>query len=92
MNNLTQELSSSDASIKERTSAVLSDWIAQTKIHLDRAKEEGYLKKNVNTRELAEFIVTFQEGTFAMGKALNDRRIFESMYKSFKTHIEAVAI
>jgi AcrR family transcriptional regulator len=92
LNNLTQELSSSDASIKKRTAAVLEDWISLTKAHLDRAKESGYLKKNVNTRELAEFIVTFQEGTFAMGKALNDRRIFKSMYKNFKTHIEAVSI
>lgn len=90
LNNLTQELSSSDASIKEKTSAVLSDWISQTKIHLDRAKEGGYLKKDVNTRELAEFIVTFQEGTFAMGKALGDRRIFESMYQSLKLHLETV--
>lgn len=91
LNNLTQELSSSDESIKERTSAVLNDWILHTKNHLDRAKEGGYLKKNVNTRELAEFIVTFQEGTFAMGKALNDRRIFDSMYKSFKLHIDSVS-
>jgi AcrR family transcriptional regulator len=92
LNNLTQELSSSDASIKEKTSAVLNDWIAHTKTHLDRAKEDGYLKKTVNTRELAEFIVTFQEGTFAMGKALSDRRIFESMYKNFKLHIDAVSV
>ena len=91
LNNLTQELSSSDSSIKERTAAVLTDWISHTKVHLDRAKEGGYLKKNVNTRELAEFIVTFQEGTFAMGKALNDRRIFESMYKNFKMHIDSVS-
>ena len=91
LNNLTQELSSSDASIKERTTAVLNDWIAMTKTHLDRAKDDGYLKKNVNTRELAEFIVTFQEGTFAMGKALGDRKIFESMYRSFKLHIESLS-
>jgi TetR/AcrR family transcriptional repressor of nem operon len=92
LNNLTQELSSSDASIKERTSTVLHDWIAHTKTHLDRAKEDGYLQKQVNTQELAEFIVTFQEGTFAMGKALNDRKIFESMYKNFKLHLDAVSV
>lgn len=91
LNNLTQELSASDASIKAKTTAVLNDWIGKTKEHLDRAKNEGYLKKTINTQELAEFIVTFQEGTFAMGKALNDRKIFDSMYKNFKQHLDSVS-
>lgn len=91
LNNLTQELSASDESIKERTQVVLNDWIDKTAEHLKRARENGYLDKGVNIRELAEFIVAFQEGTFAMGKALNDRRIFESMYKNFKHHIDSVS-
>jgi AcrR family transcriptional regulator len=91
LNNLTQELSASDDSIKAKTQVVLKDWIKKTEEHLQRAKEGGYLVKNVNTQELAEFIVTFQEGTFAMGKALNDRRIFVSMYKNFKLHIESIS-
>ncbi len=90
LNNLTQELSSSDESIKARAKIVLSDWIAKTKEHLKRAQDNGYLDKKVNLQELAEFIVTFQEGTFAMGKAMNDRKIFESMYKQFKRHIDSV--
>lgn len=91
LNNLTQELSAADASIKAKTTAVLDDWIAKTREHLDRAQAGGYLRRDVDTRELAEFIVTFQEGTFAMGKALNDRRVFTSMYRSFKRHLDAVA-
>lgn len=91
LNNLTQELSAADESIKIKTKAVLLEWIEKTRDHLERAKDGGYLKKNVDTKELAEFIVTFQEGTFAMGKALGDRKIFESMYKSFKNHIDSVS-
>lgn len=90
LNNLTQELSASDESIKERTKAVLSDWIAKTKEHLKRAQDDGYLDKKVDIQELASFIVTFQEGTFAMGKAMNDRKIFDSMYKQFKRHLDSV--
>lgn len=91
LNNLTQELSNSDASIKERAKAVLTDWIASTKEHLDRAKAEGYLDKKVSTQELAEFIVAFQEGTFAIGKAMNDRKIFDSMYGQFKQHLDLLS-
>lgn len=92
LNNLTQELSGSDESIRLRAKAVLIDWIAKTKEHLKRAQDGGYLNKKVNTQELAEFIVTFQEGTFAMGKALCDRKVFDSMYKNFKRHIDSVSI
>lgn len=91
LNNLTQEMAGSDELFKEKTRAVLHEWISKTKEHLKRAQENGYLKKNVNIQELAEYIVTFQEGTFAMGKALNDRRIFDSMYNSFKLHLEALS-
>jgi TetR/AcrR family transcriptional repressor of nem operon len=91
LNNLTQELSASDESIKAKTQVVLADWIEKTRGHLRRAQDNGYLRKNVDIQELAEFIVTFQEGTFAMGKALNNRQIFDSMYKSFKRHIDSVS-
>jgi AcrR family transcriptional regulator len=91
LNNLTQELSGSDESIKVRAKAVLTDWIAKTKEHLKRAQDNGYLDKKVDIQELAEFIVTFQEGTFAMGKAMNDRKVFASMYKNFKRYIDSVS-
>lgn len=91
LNNLTQEMSAADESIRLKTKFVLSDWIEKTKFHLKRAQDEGYLRKNVNIQELAEFLVTFQEGTFAMGKALGDRRIFDSMYKNLKRHLEALS-
>lgn len=91
LNNLTQEMAGSDEVFQQKTRAVLQDWIAKTQEHLKCAQQAGYLRKNVNTQELAEYIVTFQEGTFAMGKALNDRRIFDSMYRSLKQHLEALA-
>ncbi|RYZ78632.1 MAG: TetR/AcrR family transcriptional regulator, partial [Proteobacteria bacterium] len=65
LNNLTQELAGTDDLLTAKTRQVLNEWIEKTREHLERAKADGYLKKNVNTRELAEFIVTFQEGTFA---------------------------
>lgn len=91
LNNLTQELSASDESIKEKTKFVLVDWIEKTKIQLKRAQENGYLQKTVDVQQLAEFIVTFQEGTFAMGKATNNRGIYHSMYKNFKQHLDSLS-
>ncbi len=91
LNNLTQELSTTDETIKARAKMVLLDWMEKTQVYLEKAQETGYLDKKVDTKELAQFIVTFQEGTFAMGKALNDRKVYDSMYKSFKRHLESVS-
>ena len=91
LNNLTQELSAVDPSFKERTQSVLTDWMDATEKHLKRAKISGYLTEDANPREMAVFIVTMQEGTFAMGKALNDRKVFSTLYNSFRSYIEAHA-
>ncbi|MDF3820255.1 hypothetical protein P3G55_10110 [Leptospira sp. 96542] len=34
--------------------------------------------------KIQEFIVTFQEVTFAMGKVMNDRSVYASLYISFR--------
>jgi TetR/AcrR family transcriptional repressor of nem operon len=91
LNNLTQEMTPVDASIRKRTQSVLNDWIAGTERHLRQAQKDGYLKKSVDPRAAAEFIVTLQEGTFAMGKALSDRRVFDSSYLSLKAYLDSVS-
>lgn len=91
LNNLTQEMSHLDPAIQERTKAVLDDWIAGTEQHLQRAQREGFIKRGVNVHGAAEFIVTLQEGTFAMGKALRDRRVFDSNYRSLKIYLDSIS-
>jgi TetR/AcrR family transcriptional repressor of nem operon len=91
LNNLTQEMSHVDASIRERTQAVLNDWIAGTEQALRQAQQDGYIKKSADPRKAAEFIVTLQEGTFAMGKALRDRRVFDSSYWSLKLYLDSIS-
>lgn len=92
LNNLTQEMSGIDPVFRERTAAVIASWIDETEKHLKRAKQGGYLEASTNTRELAEFIVTLQEATFAMGKTLNDRRIYGSMFNALRGHLKALSV
>lgn len=91
LNNLTQEMTPVDASIRKRTQSVLDDWIAGTERELRRAQKNGHLRKSVDPRSAAEFIVTLQEGTFAMGKALSNRRVFDSNYRSLKIFIDSIS-
>jgi AcrR family transcriptional regulator len=89
LNNLTQEMSSVDSVFHEKLQAVMLLWIDETERYLTKAQNDGYLRKTTNTRRLAEFIVTVQEGTFAMAKTMNDRKIFSSLYSSLKNYLDS---
>lgn len=91
LNNLTQEMSAIDPEFRERTRAVILLWIDETERQLKRAKQDGYLSSSTNVRELAEFIVALQEGTFAIGKTLNDRRVYGSMFNALRDHLKTHA-
>jgi len=46
-------------------------------------------QRAVNTRQLAKFIVTTQEGAFGMAKTMKDRKMINSLYNSLKDYIES---
>lgn len=92
LNNLGQEMSAIDVEFQKKAKALLTTWIKHTKKYLDIAKKQKILKANTDTKKLAEFIVTFQEATFAMGKVMNDRKVYDSLYISFKEHLESHCI
>ncbi|EKJ85703.1 TetR family transcriptional regulator [Leptospira meyeri] len=87
LNNLGQEMSAIDPEFQKKAKELLSRWIQNTKTYLDLAKKKKILKAKTDTMKLAEFIVTFQEATFAMGKVMNDRKVYDSLYLSFRDHL-----
>lgn len=89
LNNLGQEMSSIDPEFQKKAKELLSTWIQNTKTFLDIARKKKILKLNTDTFKLAEFIVTFQEATFAMGKVMNDRSVYDSLYLSFRDHLRS---
>ena len=91
VNNLTQEMSFVDPIFRDRLREVLDAWIGETEAYLTKAKSEGYLRPEVDPREAAEFIVMVEEGSSALVKNLVDRRVFRSLYKSFKLYIDSIA-
>ncbi|HEY6282960.1 MAG TPA: hypothetical protein VIW22_03455, partial [Nitrososphaerales archaeon] len=52
---------------------------------------EGYMKKNVNARQLAEFVVMVEEGSFAMVKNLRDKKVYWALYESLKQYLESIS-
>ncbi len=91
LNNLSQEMSAVDPVFREKLQVVMNLWIDETEKYLKKAKTDGYLKKTVQTKQLAQFIVTLQEGTYAMAKTLGDRKVFDSLYGSLRAHLEILS-
>ncbi|WP_374076057.1 TetR/AcrR family transcriptional regulator [Bdellovibrio bacteriovorus] len=86
LNNLVQEMAPIDKGFKERLEDALQYWIEGMERELKRAKEEGYLKKDVNTRQVAHFVVMAHEGFYGMLKGLNDPKAFDALYDSLKRY------
>ena len=91
LNNLTQEMSSIDPVFREKLLSVLQLWISETERYLRKAQAGGYLRSDVNPRQVAEFVVTLEEGALGMVKNLRDKKVYWSLYDSLKQYLESVS-
>ncbi len=91
LNNLTQEMSSVDPVFREKLLAVMMLWVNETERYLRQALADGYLKPHVNPRQVAEFVVMVEEGSFGMVKNFRDRRVLWSSYHSLKQYLESIS-
>jgi AcrR family transcriptional regulator len=90
LNNLVQEMAPVDEGFKERLQAALLYWIEGMEKELNRAKKDGYLRADVNTRQVAHFVVMAHEGFYGMLKGLNDPKAFNALYDSLKMYFETL--
>lgn len=90
LNNLVQEMAPVDAKFKEHLQLALLYWIEGMEKELDRAKKDGYLRADVNTRQVAHFVVMAHEGFYGMLKGLNDPKAFSALYDSLKRYFETL--
>ena len=91
LNNLVQEMSAENPVFREKLNAVLLLWIEETEKYLRKAQADGYLRRDVSAKQVAEFIVMVEEGSFAMVKNLRDKRIYWSLYESLRQYLESIS-
>lgn len=91
LNNLTQEMSFEDPIFRDKLREVLRAWIEETEQYLRKAQAEGFVKPDVDVRKAAEFIVMVEEGSAAIVKNLLDRKVYWSLYESFKRYLESIS-
>ncbi|AZZ35484.1 TetR/AcrR family transcriptional regulator [Bdellovibrio sp. qaytius] len=91
LNNLVQEMSPIDKGFHKRLQTALQLWIDETEKHLKRAKANGYLKTNVNTKQVAQFVVMAHEGFYGMLKGLDDPKAFHALYNVLEKYFEVIS-
>lgn len=91
LNNLVQEMSPVDKKFHRHLQAALNLWIDEMERHLKRAKRSGYLMTDVNTREVAHFVVMAHEGFYGLLKGLDDPKIFTALFQSMKRYFKTVS-
>lgn len=92
LNNLVQEMSPVDKGFHKRLQIALNLWIDEMDKHLKRAKKSGYLKTDVNTKDVARFVVMAHEGFYGILKGLDDPKIFSALYASIKRYFKTISI
>lgn len=90
LNNLVQEMAPVDPGFKERLQNALLYWIEGMDEELKRAKKAGYLHADINTRQVAHFVVMAHEGFYGMLKGLEDPKAFNALYDSLKRYFETL--
>ncbi len=86
LNNLVQEMAPIDKGFQVRLQAALQLWIEEINIHLKHGKNLGFLKPDVDTKQVAHFIVMAHEGFYGMLKGLNDPQAFLTLYESLERY------
>ena len=91
LNNLVQEMAPVDYGFQKRLTSALNLWIDKMDEHLKRAKENGFLKGELDTRETAHFIVMAHEGFFGLIKGLGSTGLFEVIFRSMNIYFQSIS-
>ena len=65
--------------------------IAQMDEHLKRAQANGFLKSDVDTRDVAHFVVMAHEGFYGLIKGVGNSGIFPVLSRSMKMYFQTIS-
>ncbi|HEY5993996.1 MAG TPA: TetR family transcriptional regulator C-terminal domain-containing protein [Gallionellaceae bacterium] len=91
LNNLMQEMSPLDADFKASLSAVLSEWQETVSTALARAQKQGHVRREVDCRAAALFIVSAWEGCEGVAKNLQSVKDYRLCMKQLEDYVAGLA-
>ena len=90
LNNLTQEMSPLDEKFRGRLSMTFDLWTGAFADALQRGREEGSVRADVDPRRTADFLVASIEGTFGLAKSAKSLRVLLSNLELLIDYLEGL--
>lgn len=78
LNNLAQEMSPLDQQFRKRVQATFDIWIDSVAKHLEHGQAEGTVRRDVDPRKMAPFVVASIEGSFGLAKGAQSAAMLRS--------------
>ena len=90
LNNLAQEMSPLDERFRRRVAATFDTWGRGFAEALERGQAEGTVRKDVDPKKTAHFLVAAIEGSFSIAKAAQSPALLRSNLEVLSTLLESL--
>jgi TetR/AcrR family transcriptional regulator, transcriptional repressor for nem operon len=90
--NFAIEMSDIHEGFRKQVETVFDAWTNQLQVVLDAAKQEGELKRSVDSRALAQLLVAAMEGATMLAKTKKDTKTFRNCARSLKALLEGAGV
>jgi len=90
LNNLAQEMSAVDETFRERIEEVFAAWRRGIAESLRRGQRSGHVRRDIDARKTASFILASLEGSVSLAKSARDEKLFFSNMKLLSEYIEGL--
>jgi hypothetical protein len=90
LNNLAQEMSPLDERFRQRLAAALKAWTDGIAAVLKRGQAAGTVRRDVDARKVAAFVVAAVEGSFGMAKNARSAAVLRSNLEMLNLLLESL--
>ena len=90
LNNIAQEMSPLDERFRRRVAVVFETWIESFAQALERGRADGTVRRDVDARKVATFVVSSIEGTFGLAKNAKSAPLLRENFEVLKDFLETL--
>jgi hypothetical protein len=90
LNNLAQEMSPLDERFRRRIAVVFEAWIESFAQALERGRADGTVRRDVDARKVATFVVSSIEGSFGLAKTAKSALLLRENFEVLREFLETL--
>jgi TetR/AcrR family transcriptional repressor of nem operon len=92
LNNIAQEMSPLDERFRRRINTMFDEWIDGFSAALERGQAQGIVRRDIDPRKVACFILASVEGSYGIAKGAKSTRIFRSNLEVLAGFLETLRV